>query len=345
MCKTSSHSHGHSHGHSHAESNTDVLQRAQANAGVSRRTFVQIAALSLASFTLGACGRRATAATVGVVRAGELAGFDGFRDRVKVLRDDRYFRIESDGMAGHAMMVGIRSWQQQVPLPQSYRGENAWRIPVTPKKAATPISARNALFRGAIAIAVDGVPIFNALNNRGADTLLAGELDDFGGHAGRADDYHYHTAPLHLQAQAGIGKPIAWALDGYPLFGLREPDGTPVRGLDEFNGHEDTSGRYHYHATTTYPYINGGLRGEVAVVEDQVEPQPRTTAVRPWLQPLRGAMVTGFQRTGQAAYALEYVLAGRAHQVRYAFADRRYAFEFVDADGGVRTEVYERRGD
>lgn len=194
-------------------------------------------------------------------------------------------------------------------------------------------------------MAVDGVPIFNALNNRGADTLLAGELDDFGGHAGRADDYHYHTAPLHLQAQSGVGKPIAWALDGYPLFGLREPDGSEVRVLDEFNGHEDASGRYHYHATTTYPYINGGLRGEVKVVDDQVEPQPHTTAVRPWLQPLRGAVVTGFLRTGQAAYAIEYALGGRTHQVRYSFADRRYAFEFVDADGGVRTEVYERRGD
>jgi hypothetical protein len=56
-------------------------------------------------------------------------------------------------------------------------------------------------------------------------------------------------------------------------------------------------------------------------------------------------MVTGFQRTGQAAYALEYSLAGRTHQVRYSFADRRYMVEFVDADGGVRTEVYERRED
>ena len=45
---------------------------------------------------------------------------------------------------------------------------------------------------GAIALAVNGMPIFNALNNRGDDAYLAGELDDWGGHAGRADDYHYH---------------------------------------------------------------------------------------------------------------------------------------------------------
>lgn len=39
-----------------------------------------------------------------------------------------------------------------------------------------PVSARTGLFRGAIAIAVSGVPIFNALNNRGDDAFLVGEL-------------------------------------------------------------------------------------------------------------------------------------------------------------------------
>lgn len=77
--------------------------------------------------------------------------------------------------------------------------------------------------------------------------------------------------------------------------------------------------------------------------DDQVEPQPHTMPVRPWLQPLRGAAVTGFERIGQAAYVLRYELSGRVNQVRYSFTDRRCTFEFVDAEGGVRTEVYERR--
>ena len=106
----------------------------------------------------------------------------------------------SNGMPSHNMMVGITSWQQQVPVPQPYTGANAWQIPAAPTLAATPISAKTALYRGAIALAVNGVPIFNALNNRGDDAYLAGELDEWGGHAGRADDYHYHVAPLHLQS-------------------------------------------------------------------------------------------------------------------------------------------------
>ncbi len=74
--------------------------------------------------------------------------------------------------------------------------------------AATPISAKDNLFRGAIALAADGVPIFNALNNQGEDSYLIGEIE-WGGHCGRADDYHYHTAPLHLSKQVGATKPLA----------------------------------------------------------------------------------------------------------------------------------------
>ena len=51
------------------------------------------------------------------------------------------------------------------------------------------------LQRGAIAIAANGIPIFNPVNASGLISKEIGELDDFGGHSGRADDYHYHAAP------------------------------------------------------------------------------------------------------------------------------------------------------
>ena len=137
--------------------------------------------------------------------------------------------VESDGLpTTHNMMVGIVSWQQQVPLPQAYTGDNAWQIPLAPELSDNPISAANEMFRGAIALAVNGVPIFNALNNRGDDAYLAGELDQWGGHSGRADDYHYHIAPTHLQEVVGADQPIAYGLDGFPIYGLTEPDGSSV---------------------------------------------------------------------------------------------------------------------
>jgi hypothetical protein len=225
---------------------------------------------------------------------------------VKTLKSGKYYLVESNGIPSHSMMVGITNWQQQVPTVQPYTGENAWKIPVKPVISKNPISAKNNLFRGAIALAVNGIPIFNAFNNRGEDSYLIGELDDWGGHCGRADDYHYHIAPLHLQKIVGKKKPIAYALDGFPIYGEVEVDGKAVKGLDEFNGHFDSKKNYHYHGTKTYPYINGGMRGVVTVAEGQISPQPETRPFREAGAPLRGAKITAFEQSGATSYALTY---------------------------------------
>lgn len=251
--------------------------------------------------------------------------------------------VESTGMPEHLMMIGITNWQQQVPLPQGYAGANAWHIPRQGVLSDTPISAKTALFRGAIALAINGVPIFNALNNRGEDSFLIGELDQWGGHCGRGDDYHYHAAPLHLQKSGGVATPIAIALDGFPVYGLTEPDGSPARALDAYNGHVDATDTYHYHSTLTYPYINGGMRGKVQVVGDQVDPQPSTPPIRPAGTPLRGASITSFAVTGTDAYSLQYRLAGQPYRIDYALQGSAYRFTFTDPTGTATTEVYQRR--
>jgi YHYH protein len=238
------------------------------------------------------------------------------------------------------MMIGITNWQQQFPLPQAYSGANAWRIPLKGVLSDNPISAKTGLFRGAIALAINGVPIFNALNNRGEDAFLIGELDQWGGHCGRADDYHYHAAPLHLIAGASPATPLAVGLDGFPIYGLTEPDGSPVRALDAFNGHSDEKDGYHYHATLTYPYINGGMRGKVSVVAEQVDPQPAAKPVRPAGAPLRGASITAFAQTGPNAWRLQYKLGGATYQVDYAIEGTGYKFIFTDPSGATRTEAY-----
>ena len=268
--------------------------------------------------------------------------FEKFQN-VKTRWDRDTLFVESSGLPDHNMMIGIRSWQQQVPLPQPFTGNNAWQIPLKPRLAANPISAKNNLYRGAIALAVNGVPIFNALNNRGDDAFLAGELDQWGGHCGRGDDYHYHTAPVHLEKIVGKGNPIAFALDGFPIFGLTEADGSPVGKLDQYNGQFDRDGQYHYHATETYPYINGGLRGVVTVRGDQIEPQPRDSPVRPALRPLRGATITDFKR-GQKQSILTYRLGGQTGTVSYSpFGESSWKFTYNEPGRRARTETYERR--
>src|SRR5271166_6483706 len=72
---------------------------------------------------------------------------------VKWHQDENFYYLESTGMPTHKMMVGITAWQQQVPLPQDCTGENAFKIPRHPVFADKPVSAKTALFSGAIAVA------------------------------------------------------------------------------------------------------------------------------------------------------------------------------------------------
>lgn len=259
--------------------------------------------------------------------------------------DDDFLYVESDGMPAHKMMVGITAWQQQVPLPQDYSGDNAFRIPRHPVLADKPLNVKSALFSGAIAIAVNGIPIFNPIKNDGkTDTYIAGELDDFGGHCGRSDDYHYHLAPLFLVDTIGRENPIAYGMDGFPIYGLTEPDGSNPVGLDELNGHKDAKGNYHYHSTKGFPYLNGGLRGRVKLVKDAAVSQGLTTAVRPWLQALKGAKIVGFTWPSPNHYSLEYTIDNKSSFVNFSWDEKKnYTFEFVDPAGNKRTETYKGR--
>ena len=270
--------------------------------------------------------------------------FDPFRKHVQVRWDNDFLYVESDGMPDHPMMIGITAWQQQVPLPQQYTGNNAWRIPLNPVPARKPMSAKTGFFRGAIAIAVNGIPIFNPIKNDGkTDTLTAGELDQWGGHCGRADDYHYHIAPVHLEKIVGKGKPVGFALDGYPIYGYADEDGSTPKDLDWLNGHKDSEGNFHYHATKTYPYLNGGFYGEVVERDGQVDPQPRARGVRPSLTGLRGAKITGFENPKPNSFKVEYDVYGDKRSVSYDVADNGSAvFRFTDSDG-TRTEEYQPR--
>lgn len=266
--------------------------------------------------------------------------FAPFSAFIKTRRDANYFYVESNGIPQHTMMVGIRSWQQQVPIQQQYTGSNAWAVPLRPTPAANPVSTRTSLYTGAIALAVNGIPIFNALNNRGDDALLFGELDNWGGHCGRADDYHYHVAPLHLQNVVGPNKPIAYALDGYAIYGSTEPDGSPMKTLDSYNGHTGSDGVYHYHGTTTYPYTCGSMRGTVTVQNDQIVPQPRANPVRAALTPLNGAAITGCTPVGNNGFSLEYTINNQKGYVNYSWtAQGEYSFTYIDVSGNRRTET------
>ena len=263
--------------------------------------------------------------------------------------DDTYFYVSSNGIPAHNMMVGITSWQQQVPISQPYTGTNHWSIPLAPVYAATPVSTKTNFMKGAVALAVNGVPIFNALNNRGEDSFLIGELDQWGGHCGKGDDYHYHAAPLHLSSTSGL-KPIAFALDGFAVYGAKEPDGSTMKTLDECHGHLGANNVYHYHGTNDYPYVVGSMKGKVTLdpntpaPENQIIPQAFSSPLRPALTPLNGASITTFSAPSSNSYLLTYKIGAKTGSVQYSWTNTNlYTFVFTDVDGKQTNATYQRK--
>ncbi|MFN8273962.1 MAG: T9SS type A sorting domain-containing protein [Flavobacteriaceae bacterium] len=274
------------------------------------------------------------------------SAFAPFSSSVSTSYDNTYFYIHSKGIPNHTMMVGISNhgWQQQVPIPQCYINDNAWSIPLNPVMAATPIPIDAVHFtRGAIAIAANGVPIFNYHTNTGVDSYLDGQLDNYGGHCGRGDDYHYHIAPLHLYSlgQTTTNLPCAFSFDGFAVYGSLEPDGSPMTTLDDNHGHLGTDGVYHYHGTNAAPYMIGNFVGQVT--EDathQLIPQAAAHPVRNenWT-PLSGALITSCTtNANNNGYNLSYSLNGTpGYATNFSWNGTTYTFNYVTPTGTTNT--------
>ena len=271
------------------------------------------------------------------------SSFEPFKPSVRVYNDASYFYVEGDSMPDSVLMptpmVGITSWQQQLPIPVGYFSNvtnpeadtaslgygqpNVWKIPLVPAPAATPISLTGNFLRGAVALGANGIPIFNPRNNTGQFSQAVGELDAYGGHCGRADDYHYHIAPTHLYSVLTPDKPCAWALDGYPIYGYVEPDGSTQEALDTDGGHDHGAWGYHYHARGSVatgpqsPYLMNAMHGAVVNYGGQIDPQPTASSISPAGSPLAGAVISGFTRPTPDSYVLSYTLSGTIYNISY----------------------------
>ena len=274
------------------------------------------------------------------------SAFAQFASTVSTNYDANFFYVNSTGIPNHTMMVGIsdHGWQQQVPTSKCYiNTAGHWTIPLNPVAAATPVPVSALHFtKGAIAMAVNGVPIFNPFTNTGVDALVDGQLDNYGGHCGRGDDYHYHTAPLHLitLGQASATLPIAFGLDGYAVYGLVEPTGAAMIALDVNHGHT-FAGVYHYHGSTNAPYMIGNMVG--VVTEDaskQIIPQPQGSPIRTenW-GPLQGALITSCVANANNGFNTAYTkngVAGYATNYTATIAGL-YTFQYVTPTGTTST--------
>lgn len=142
----------------------------------------------------------------------------------------------------------------------------AFEIPAVPVKAADP----GCLPMGMIGFTTTGVAIYNALDDAGRDAA-AHEIQDLcDGHPQARGQYHYHSGSTCLLG-ADTNALIGWALDGYPILGMRDTQGKRLTNadLDACHGRAETvtaGGRtyeYAYRLTREYPYTLGCFVGEV----------------------------------------------------------------------------------
>lgn len=131
---------------------------------------------------------------------------------------------------------------------------HTYYIPVTPKKASSPIacgngpmstgpSSRGLAFNGVVFDAPAPTSIILA-----AYTLAP--FDDAGGHINLAAGYHYHAATglttkiLQSDNHAAM---IGYAMDGYGMYEHFDSTGKAYTDLDASLGHYDATRGYHYH--------------------------------------------------------------------------------------------------
>lgn len=166
--------------------------------------------------------------------------------------------------------VGIEYQNYCVECLPSYVANltQTYYIPVTPKKASSPISfgmgpmssvpsVRGIAFNG---VRFDAPAPVNAI--LGAYTLAP--FDDAGGHINLAAGYHYHAATglTTKIIQSDAHSPmIGYAIDGYGIY-----ENTDDTDLDSSRGHYDNVRGYHYHVDKAgnNNFINS-LHGEYAL--------------------------------------------------------------------------------
>lgn len=240
----------------------------------SKRKILSLVALAILSFS---CSEDDNPTTTPTVDATVPEVYKKIYGASSITSDGTYITIKTKGVPDHKSPY----YATTNSLYQAYSGttfgglnfsknpntiveqSGTFKIPVNPKvastHAATPL--------GPIGIAINGVPFFNQYagpNNQ----ELTGEMasfDQFYGHPQQSGMYHYHVEPLHLttvkSTKSGL---MGFLLDGFPVYGPQEENGTTVSNsnLDVYHGHTHStldfpSGIYHYHLTGTAPYLNG----------------------------------------------------------------------------------------
>jgi hypothetical protein len=157
----------------------------------------------------------------------------------------------------------------------------AFAVPASPSIAPEP----GCVPMGMIGFTTTGVAFYNALDAAGRDAAAHEIQDRCDGHPQGNSEYHYHNGSPCIPG-VDSDSLVGWALDGFPIFGMRGSRGVEFTNadLDACHGRRErvtVDGRsysYVYHLTREYPYTIGCFTGVVS---------------RSTLQGLRGGLEPG----------------------------------------------------
>jgi len=210
--------------------------------------------------------------------------FKQFNTSLQIYLEGNFVVIKSNGLPDHKTPY-YKDTQWASTLYEAYNGTNArfnlnpnritsqsltFKIPVSPAKVgsttATPL--------GPIGVSLNGVPFFNQYAAQRAPlTNEINSFDQYNGHPQQQGQYHYHVEPTYLTTKKGKDVLLGFLLDGFPVYGPMENGKTISNSdLDAYHGHSHATkdypnGIYHYHITSTDPYINGnGFYGSPGTV-------------------------------------------------------------------------------
>lgn len=280
----------------------------------------------------------------------------GFDSEVTVHCDGKLAYVVGDTCPAHDKMTGITGTNEQVPIPAP--GHES-PIPLAPTPGTTMFTTD-----GALGVAVNGVPIYDYTSagmndvtkyDPAADTKKQGQLDKCNGHAGRGDDYHYHAAPTCMIAamkNKGPAAILGWALDGYPIYGDENPDGSAIaKGeLDACNSREDSTFGRRYHTSEAPPYIVQCLVGQVdEALLPRVAPLDKAGGggKPPGTPPQGGVTALTFVEDAASLRTMSYTYSGQDYHISYKPSATEGCWDFEQktfTNGGIaETATYCRK--
>lgn len=151
--------------------------------------------------------------------------------------------------------------------PNSIKSQSVYySVPANPTIAASP----SCVPMGQIGYMLDGVAVYNALDDGGRDAAAHEVQDKCDGHPQKQGVYHYHSMSDCIKDADKNNTLVGYALDGFGIFSDRDANGTQYRSSDLDECHGITSkimwdgkevSMYHYVLTPDYPYTIGCFRG------------------------------------------------------------------------------------